>query len=247
MGHITGLSHAAIKVADFEQAVRFYGEGLGLKIVTKKDDWAKIMLPDDTFLEISGGGEQVTNKSGITHLCFDTFDCDATFARAIEYGATPSRGDPYDLGELRISFVTAPTGEEVEFWFIRHDGLEREDIVDHKYVKGFVHVALTVPDMDAVTQFYGELGVPFKTGWGWGCSLKMDDTRELELFTEGEMSHNENGIVHFCLLTGDIEAAVARAVELGANLTVPPKDTPEFRLAFFEGLAGELVELFELK
>lgn len=240
MAYLKGLAHVAVKVDDLAEAVRFYAQGLGLTVRHRAADAAIIAPPDGVLLELFAGGRHAKNKSGFTHLCLNTYDADAAFHRAIQYGAVPSRGDPYDLGRLRIAFVTAPTGEEVEFWHIG----AREPAIEDRYVKAMVHAALTVPDMDAVTRFYEGMGIRFKTGWGWGCSMKLADGRELELFTKGEVSNNTSGITHVCFETGDMDAALAQAVALGGTITDEPKDWENVRYAFFRGLAGELVELF---
>jgi catechol 2,3-dioxygenase-like lactoylglutathione lyase family enzyme len=240
MEYLKGLAHVAVKVCDLDRAIRFYEDGLGMAVRHKAPDAAIVAPPDGVVLELFAGGEYTENKSGFTHFCLNTCDADAAFLRAVDCGARPSRGEPYDLGRLRIAFVTAPTGEEVEFWHIG----EREPAGDGRYVKSVVHAALTVPAMDAVTRFYEGLGIRFKTGWGWGCSMKMGDGRELELFTKGEVFDNKSGITHVCFETDDIDAALARAVELGGAVADEPREWENVRYAFFRGLAGELVELF---
>jgi catechol 2,3-dioxygenase-like lactoylglutathione lyase family enzyme len=244
MEYFKGLAHVAIKVDNLDTAVRFYCEGLGMVLQHKAPDAALVAAPDGVLLELFAGGQRADNKSGFTHFCLDTYDADATFARALQYGATASRGEPYTYSNLRIAFVTAPTGEEVEFWYVQQGDVLREPIVDGKYVKSAVHAALTVPDMDAVIRFYEGLGVKMKVNWEWGCSMTMGDKHELELFTKGEYSENSNGIVHVCFYTDDVDATLARAVELGGTITDQPKDWSNIRFAFFKGLAGERVELF---
>ena len=239
---ITGLAHVAIKTHDLDAAVRFYADGLGMILRHRADDAAILAAPDGVVLELFAGGEQATNRSGFTHFCLNTYDGDAAFARALECGAVASRGEPYDLGNLRIAFVTAPTGEEVEFWHIG----ARAAVAGKRYVKSFVHAALTVPDMPATVRFYEGLGIKPKVDWGWGSSMKLADGRELELFTKGEPSENQSGIVHVCFYADDVDATLARALELGATLHEKPNDWANIRFAFFRGPAGELVELFSL-
>ena len=88
----------------------------------------------------------------------------------------PSRGsdpEPYTYKDLRMAFVRAPSGEEIEFWSVmRPDGSFGEPVRDHKYIKHFVHVALTVPDMHACVKFYEGLGARLKIDWGVGL---LDD------------------------------------------------------------------------
>ncbi len=247
MSKITGMAHGAIKVADLDAAVRFWVDGMGMTLRHRAADAAIVAATDGVLLEIFAGGEAVTNHSGFTHLCLTTHDADAAFARALACGATASRGEPYDLGNLRIAFVTAPTGEEVEFWFIAQEGgPRREPVVGHQHIKGFVHAALTVPDRAATVRFYEGLGIQPKVDWGWGCSMKLADGRELELFDGGEPCDNGSGIIHVCFFADDVDATLRQALALGATPHGEPAEWANIRYAFFRGPSGELVELMAL-
>ncbi len=123
-----GFHHVAVKVHDFDAAVRFYTEGLGLvkKIAWGEGDQRAVMLDtgDGNYLEIFAGGEVATpSEARMLHFALRSSDCDAAHALAIEHGAV-ERMAPKDVNiaadvgtvPVRISFVVSPTGEVIEFF-----------------------------------------------------------------------------------------------------------------------------------
>lgn len=245
MAHITGLAHAALRVTDLDEGVAFYVEGLGLTLRHKAEHAAVIAAEDDTLIEIFDAGEPCREATGWTHICLNTVDCDAAVSRAVSYGATVTK-EPYMLGNLRIAFVTAPTGEDVEFWYIGGYGLTREPVIGNRYVKSVIHAAMNVPDMAASVKFYEALGMKKKSDWGWGCSMQLEDGREMELFDHAAPAQDNGGIVHVAFYCDDVDGTLAAALAAGGRLQTPPKDSMNVRLAFFIGPAGEQVELFKL-
>lgn len=250
MGYINGIDHVDLRVPDVDAAVRFYCEGLGLALKRRDDYNAIAVTPDGVILEISPEGSALGDAGGITHVCYNTYDVDAAFARALEYGAVPSRESdpkPYTYKDLRMAFVRAPSGEEIEFWSVQKpDGSFGEPVRDHTYIKQFVHVALTVPDMGACVKFYEGLGAALKVDWEWGCSMTLPDGREFELFTGGEYAEQPQAYSHMCLLTDDVEAALRKVVALGGQITHEPYDWSNLRIAFARGVAGEVIEFFSM-
>jgi len=243
---ITGISNVRIKVADVESSIRFYCEGLGLKLAYKDANCAFIETPDKVYLEIMGGGINTANTSGITHICLNTYDVDKTFVRALEYGGKPSRPDspePSTYNGLRMGFVATPTGEEVELWYIEKNGIQRETVIGDQYIKCFVHPAITVPDMPASVKFYEALGIRLKMDWGWGCSMQLADNREMELFTEGSYSDNKNSYIHIGFFVTNLEKAIEKAVEMGGVLLSKSPVEGNRQSALIRSLAGEVIEL----
>jgi catechol 2,3-dioxygenase-like lactoylglutathione lyase family enzyme len=144
-----------------------------------------------------------------------------------------------------MAFVTAPTGEEIEFWYISKNGKTSDPVNSNNYIKSFVHVALTVPDMDAASKFYEGLGIIPRDNWGWGCSMHINGGRELELFTGGQYSDNKNGIIHIGFWCDDADASFNRAKELGGE-THGLSNWENLRMGFVRGLAGELIEFVSI-
>lgn len=250
MDFIKGIDHIALRTGDVDAAIRFYRDGLGLTLKQNDDYNAIIATPDGILLEIFSGGSTRWDAGGITHICLNTYDVDAAFARALEYGAVPSRPqdpEPYTYKDLRMAFVRTPSGEEIEFWGIQKpEGGFGEPVVNGKYIKHFVHVALTVPDMYACVRFYEALGAKLKIDWEWGCSMTLPDGREFELFTGGEMAGEPEAYTHMCLLTHDVDGALDRVLALGGKIAHAPYDWGGLRIGFATGPAGETIEFFQL-
>ena len=125
-----GFHHIAIQVKDFDRAVEFYRNGLGMKPYAKwnggPDGKKQIML-----LEIGNGGmveifslgsdEPAVNNRFI-HFALHVDDVEAAYNRAIAAGAEtvlapfvkPLPSEPVKL-TLNCAFVRTPGGAEVEF------------------------------------------------------------------------------------------------------------------------------------
>lgn len=249
MDIIKGINHVNIRVPKIDEAVKFYCAGLGLTLKQHNDNSAIVTTPDGIVLELASGTAG-WDLGGITHICLNTYDVDLAFARALEYGAVISRPQdpkPYTYKDLRMAFVRTPSGEEIEFWSIQKpDGGFGEPVVDGKYVKNFVHVALTVPDMYASVRFYEGLGAKLKVDWEWGCSMTLPDGREFELFTEGTPAGEPKAYHHMCLHTDDVDAALQQVVRLGGTILREGYDWSNLRIGFAIGLAGEIIEFFYL-
>ena len=205
MERVDGLSHVRLSVPDVKAAARFYCQGMGLELVCQDESEAVIATPDNILLFVHGGGTNAGDTGGITHVCYNTWDVDEAFARALAFGAVPSREsdpEPYTYKNLRMAFVRTASGEEIEFWGImRPNGRFGEPMPGSCYVKHFVHVALTVPDMKESIRFYEGLGAVLKVDWEWGCSLRLPDMREMELFTGGHCIMDPRAYTSFGFFT----------------------------------------------
>jgi catechol 2,3-dioxygenase-like lactoylglutathione lyase family enzyme len=249
MEYLEGLSHVDIHVPDVDQAVEFYCTGLGLHLKRRDFHNGIVETPDGIILEISPGGKEGGDSSGITHVCYNTYDADKAFRQALKYGAVRSRPqnpDPYTYKDLRMAFVRAPSGEEIEFWSIARNGVFGEPASEGRYIKHFVHAALTVKDMKACVKFYEGLGACLKADWEWGCSMTLPDRREMEFFAGGEYAQDPKAYRHLAFFTPGIEAASKRVVELGGSIIHEPYDWSNLRVCFCRGLMGEVIELFQM-
>jgi glyoxylase I family protein len=134
---------------------------------------------------------------------------------------------------------------------------------------GFHHIAIRAYDFDATLKFYIE-GFGFRRAHGWGkddranggrdsraALLDVGDGNYLEVFANREGDPNEpipeGGLLHFALRTTDTAAALERARQAGATVTMETKTvTPDnsdrpyaFCIAFVRGLNGEVIEFFQ--
>jgi len=126
-------------------------------------------------------------------------------------------------------------------------------------VNGFHHVALKVANFDEVVAFYTDvLGLEPKTHWGQGdkraVMLDVGAGSFLEVFAGGGETPPAGPVLHFALACDDIDTVIEKVRTAGRNVTVEPRDVdipsdPVYpvRIAFFEGPAGEIVELFKVR
>ena len=123
-----GFHHVAIKVYDFEAAVKFYTEALGFteKIAWGEGDKRAVMLDvgDGNYLEIFAGGTRDAKPDGsIIHFALRTDDCDQALERARKAGAQVTmesksldiHSKPH-ITPVRIAFCKGPGGEVIEFF-----------------------------------------------------------------------------------------------------------------------------------
>ena len=128
-----GFHHVAIKVRDFDQALRMYGDGLGFAAKARwgEGDGRGAMLDagDGNYLEVFAGGQRVEplgdmRAAGpIVHLCFRTQAIDAAIARATAAGfvlkvpakdiVIPATPTPIPV---RLAFLHGPDGEVIELF-----------------------------------------------------------------------------------------------------------------------------------
>lgn len=123
-----GFHHVAVRVPDFDAAMRFYKDALGLqeKIAWGEADKRAVMLDtgDGNYLEVFAGGSVEPPSGGsILHLAFRTKNIDAAIERVRAAGAKvtvepkdvvlPSR--PQEI-PARIAFCIGPAGEVIEFF-----------------------------------------------------------------------------------------------------------------------------------
>lgn len=123
---------------------------------------------------------------------------------------------------------------------------------------GIHHVAIRVGDFERAVNFYTRvLGFTPHKAWGEGdgraVMLDTGDGNCLEVFAGGTDGPKEDGaLLHLALRSDDVDAAITRARNGGAEITVEPKDVdiptqPEpfpVRIAFCRAPDGTILEFF---
>lgn len=123
-----GFHHVALTAADFEESIRFYTEGLGMKLYTQWGEGerriAMLDMGDGGILELFAcGSDREAVDPKYTHLALRVDDVDKAFEIALKAGAKPKilpKVVPVDSKPVKITincgFVYGPSGEEVEFF-----------------------------------------------------------------------------------------------------------------------------------
>jgi glyoxylase I family protein len=123
-----GFHHVAVRVADFDAAVKFYGDVLGFEPKVAWGDPGKRAVMLDTgkgdYLEVFEG-DTVPPASGgaILHYAVRCTDVDSVIDAARSHGCEVTV-EPKDVTiqnrdfplPVRIAFFTGPAGEQVELF-----------------------------------------------------------------------------------------------------------------------------------
>ncbi len=123
-----GFHHVAVRVADFDAAVEFYGNVLGFVPKVLWGDPGKRAAMLDTgkgdYLEVFEGGATPPPTGGpILHYAIRCDDVDAVIAQARALGCAVSV-EPKDVTiqgrafpvPVRIAFFAGPAGEQIELF-----------------------------------------------------------------------------------------------------------------------------------
>ena len=129
----------------------------------------------------------------------------------------------------------------------------------NEFISGAHHIAIkcaSVEEFLADVAFWTEaIGLDVYRSAGEGddamAMLTCGNTM-LEIFATGKELQGNGSVNHFALACSDVDAVVEAARAAGAPITMEPreiviKSEPPMpaRIAFFEGPAGESVELFD--
>ncbi len=131
MSYINGIHHYMLNCngcAEFEKAVAFYRDVLGLKVARTWGEGSDSGIMLDTgcgYVEIFANATACFSKGAIRHIALSTTDTDACFRAAVGAGCDvvdapkdiviPSN-PPYPA---RIAFIKGPVGEEIEFFQVK--------------------------------------------------------------------------------------------------------------------------------
>ncbi len=127
---------------------------------------------------------------------------------------------------------------------------------------GFHHIAFRTPKWDEAIRFWRDgLGFVPKLKWGEApqraAMLDLGDGNYLELFEReatgnSDTAERESAAMHFALRVDDCEAALQRARNAGAQVTLETKEVdfngkvaPPAKIAFVKAPGGIIVEFFQ--
>jgi catechol 2,3-dioxygenase-like lactoylglutathione lyase family enzyme len=106
-----------LEVADLDAAVRFYGEALGLRALSRSDERAWFLVGGRSRIGLwtpqvgIAGGRGGAHVHYAMHIAED--DYDAAVTRLREHGLDVH---DEDFGDTRAAYVTDPDGNVVELW-----------------------------------------------------------------------------------------------------------------------------------
>lgn len=121
-----GIHHVAMRVANFDECVAFYTDGLGFPVAHSWGEGEKRAALLDTgggnYLEVFAGGQAAEQAAAIIHFALRTDDVDGLTERARAAGAEITV-EPKDVTiqcdpplPVRLAFCKGPAGETIEFF-----------------------------------------------------------------------------------------------------------------------------------
>ena len=125
-----GFHHIAVKAKNYEESMKFYTEGLGMKFMTQWGEGdERIAMLDrgngDIVELFAGGNDKESIDPKYIHFAMKVDDVDAAYEAALKAGAKPKTAPlvaPLDSAPIKLTlncaFVYGPAGEELEFFKI---------------------------------------------------------------------------------------------------------------------------------
>ncbi len=226
--HILGISHMAVYVSDLQKARAFYKDFLGFEepYTLKRDDGtdriAFIKINEDQYLELFA---EDPKQDGVhlNHISFFTDSAEGMRAYLGSKGIkVPEKVGKGKIGNSNFN-ITDPDGHTVEIVQYEPDSWTRREkgkhLSDTRISTHMPHVGVTVRHLDLSQKFYGDI-LGFQEFWRGSSSGKIlswvnmrvpdgNDYLELMLYSNPPDARETGVKNHVCLMTPDIEKAVA--------------------------------------
>jgi len=225
---VLGISHMAVYVSDLQKARAFYKDFLGFQepYTLQRDDGADriafIKINEDQYLELFA---EDPKQDGVhlNHISFFTDSAEGMRAFLASKGIKV----PQNVGRRKIGNsnfnITDPDGHTVEIVQYEPDSWTRREkgksLPETRISTHMAHVGVTVRHLDPSQKFYGGI-LGFREFWRGSSSGKVlswvnlrvpdgDDYLELMLYSNPPDARETGVNNHVCLMTPDIEKAVA--------------------------------------
>jgi len=238
---ILGLSHMAVFVSDLDKAREFYEDLLGYAepFNLKRDDGSVrivyVKINEDQYIELFT--DKPTHEGQLNHIAFYTDSAEGMRAYLAANGVkTPENVPKGKIGNLNFT-VTDADGHTVEIVQYEPDGWTRLNagkfLPETRVSTQMTHVGVTIGSFAPAMKFYGEnFGLTeFWRGSSSGTVLSWVNMRvpdgqdylEFMLYGAPLSVKDLGGKNHICLVTPDIEKAVAmlKARPAMKNYTLP--------------------------
>jgi lactoylglutathione lyase len=224
---ILGVAHMALFVSDLEKARAFYEAFLGYEepYILKREDGsvrvAFIKINESQYLEIFTDSPKL--EGHLNHIAFLTDSAEGMRAYlALRGVSVPDKVTKGRIGNLNFN-VTDPDGHTVEIveyqpdsWTTRERG---RYIPNDRISTRIGHLGILVGALDPALKFYRDI-LGFREFWRGSANDRVlswvnmrvpegDDYLEFMLYAEKPDAEQIGVKNHICLITPDIEKAVA--------------------------------------
>jgi catechol 2,3-dioxygenase-like lactoylglutathione lyase family enzyme len=238
---VLGISHMAIFVSDLNKSREFYEDFLGYAepFNLKRDDGsvriAYVKINEDQYIELFT--DTPTHEGQLNHIAFYTDSAEGMRAYLAANGVkTPENVPKGKIGNLNFT-VSDADGHTVEIVQYEPDGWTRQQagkfLPETRVSTQMAHLGVTIGALAPAMKFYGEnFGLAeFWRGSSSGTVLSWVNMRvpdgqdylEFMLYGAPLAVKDLGGKNHICLVTPDIEKAVAmlKARPAAKNYTLP--------------------------
>src|ERR1700682_4161130 len=238
---VLGVAHMALFVSDLSKARAFYRDFLGYEepYVLKREDGsdriAFIKINDDQYLELFA--ESPRQDGHLSHISFLTDSAQGMRDYLASRGVSvPDKIGKGRVGNLNFNIVD-PDGHTVEIvqyepasWTLREKG---KFVPDTRISTHMIHVGWGVGALEPAMKFYRDI-LGFQEFWRGSSSGKElswvnmrvpdgDDYIEFMLYKTTPTEQQRSVKNHICLVTPDIEKAVATLELRAAKATYTAK------------------------
>lgn len=225
--HILGVAHMALFVSDLQKSRTFYEDFLGYEetyALKGEDGFDRIVfikVNEDQYVELFA--EPAKTDGHLNHISFFTDSVEAVRVYLASQGVkTPEKTGKGKIGNANFT-ITDPDGHTVEIveyepasWTRREKG---KHLPDSRISIHIAHVGVTVGALDPAMKFYGEI-LGFQEFWRGSATGKTlswvnlrvpdgNDYLEFMLYSTPPDAEQMGVRNHICLITPDIEKAVA--------------------------------------
>jgi uncharacterized protein len=234
-----------LSTSDLEGAIAFYGTLLGWTTTRSDTPMGTYAIGAAGDLEVAGMMEHVPAEGmpPVWTVFFHVEDVDTTAATAQAAGGSVLQ-PPFDLPDARIAVVADPTGG----MFGVISGPRPAGVYLDQGSGTVCWVEVLTRDPQAAEPFYAEV-------FGWRTDPSLRGAEDYTIFTLDEdqvagMMPMPDQVpaevpaywsVYFAV--EDVDATVARAVELGGRVIAPPMEAGEGRFAVLEDAQGAVFSI----
>jgi catechol 2,3-dioxygenase-like lactoylglutathione lyase family enzyme len=223
---VFGLAHVRIRTSDVRQAVRFYGDLLGLPQAPQAAPNVALFYVNDrqTIIVIGSPGE---GDDRFANVAWETPDLAAMSRYLASKGLTPAEKDEPGQARGRMLEMDDPDGHHVRVIQLSGAANELVERSDRRISKRILHAGLTIRDAAAADRFYKDV-LGFSEIWrggrpegvtSWINMRVPEGTDYLEyMLTTTPPDRRQLGTAHhIALLVPDIQAALEAVRARTAN------------------------------
>jgi catechol 2,3-dioxygenase-like lactoylglutathione lyase family enzyme len=261
-GRIISVNHVAITVENFDEAIRFYSEKLGMREVWRQTmpdgrppNLAYVQVGPDTFIEISRGGEGA--HQSVAHVGFRVDDMAAALARMKQSGVTVAESRAGQTANV-TSAANDPWGLRLELLEVRPDSLQGKATTSWAslaqptgHFVGINHAAIAFDNFEEASRFYTQT-LGFREVWKQANAEGRVNISMLQVGAENYIepvrtsATQKAGAAHMSLNVDNMEAILARLKQNGVKVADVRASATASKASSFTDPWGLTIQMLEV-